>query len=336
MSRKFEDLSGKKFNMWTVVDRNYEPKEYNTVRWNCVCDCGKSGIVEAKCLKNGGSKSCGHSSYSINSTKHGMTGTRTYRIWAGMKERCRSTNRSYSEYYSLKGVRVCEEWQDFSNFYKDMGVAPENMSLDRIDSSKDYCKENCRWATKIEQMNNKSGLVFLEIDGVTKTRSEWAREYGISIETVISRMNIRGMSAKEALTTPVKFKSKSKLKEDPRKSERRTWHRLRRCNKCRGIGFDKMLTNFQNFLDEIGPKPSPLHSVDRIDNSKGYESGNVRWATSAEQNRNKTNNVMLTIDGVTKCKADWIISSGTSEKAINKSLKKGLSHKEAVYGKEYK
>jgi hypothetical protein len=90
--------------------------------------------------------------------------------------------------------------------------------------------------------------------------------------------------------------------------------------------------SFQAFFDEIGPRPSKGHSVDRIDNSKGYAPGNVKWATMSEQRRNRRDGLrMLTIDGKTKCLTDWAKESGLNYETIRFRLKKGWSPKEAVF-----
>lgn len=74
----------------------------------------------------------------------------------------------------------------------------------------------------------------------------------------------------------------------------------------RGITMcDRWKNDFLSFYEDVGPKPSPKHSIDRIDNNGNYEPGNVRWVTIKEQNRNKSNNYNITWNGVTKCVADW-------------------------------
>ena len=93
-------------------------------------------------------------------TKFGGYKSPTYCTWFSMKYRCKKDER-----YSKRGITVCEEWNNFENFLKDMGERPEGMSLDRIENDKGYYKENCRWATPLEQSLNRRN-VFYEFQGV--------------------------------------------------------------------------------------------------------------------------------------------------------------------------
>jgi len=87
--------------------------------------------------------------------KHGMSKTRTYGIWANMKNRCKQTRERENKSYKLKGVSVCSRWQNFETFLNDMGECPEGKSIDRIDNSLGYDPLNCRWVSPKEQMWNK-------------------------------------------------------------------------------------------------------------------------------------------------------------------------------------
>lgn len=93
----------------------------------------------------------------MSRNSHGLSGTPTYSTWCGMLQRCYNPNSSAYKWYGAKGITVCKEWrEDFVSFFQDMGERPSEMTLDRIDSSKGYFKENCRWTTMLEQQNNRT------------------------------------------------------------------------------------------------------------------------------------------------------------------------------------
>lgn len=97
----------------------------------------------------------------------------TYRSWYTMHERCRNPKNASWPYYGAIGIKVCERWKYLAHFIEDMGLRPEGMSLDRIDSTLDYSPENCRWADKFTQNRNRSNNKLTEADVLRIRSSEF-------------------------------------------------------------------------------------------------------------------------------------------------------------------
>jgi hypothetical protein len=88
--------------------------------------------------------------------------------------------------------------------------------------------------------------------------------------------------------------------------------------------------SFAAFYEDMGPRPSLAHSVDRIDNAEGYEPNNCRWATHTEQARNRTNNLLLTLNGRTQCLAAWAEELKTCIRTIQLRIRRGLPVEQAL------
>lgn len=124
--------------------------------------------------------------------------------------------------------------------------------------------------------------------------------------------------------------------------ERAIWHQMiRRCHNPmthewakyggRGIAVcDAWRSDYRVFIADMGRRPSPQHSIDRIDNNKGYEPGNCRWATRIEQGRNRRDNRLVTIDGITKCATEWALDNGIPPKNVWRRVTKGWTIERAV------
>lgn len=89
-------------------------------------------------------------------------------------------------------------------------------------------------------------------------------------------------------------------------------------------------TSFLQFVADVGTRPSAAHSIERIDNDRGYEPGNVRWATVLEQSRNRRTNRILHHDGKSMCVADWATELGMSRWVLKARVKTGWSTERAL------
>lgn len=136
-------------------------------------------------------------------TIHGKSHSRLYRIWNSMKQRCANPNTISYKYYGAKGIAVCEEWessfQAFYNWAMSHGYA-DNLSIDRIDANGNYCPENCRWATNVEQQNHTSYNRLYTYKGETLNVMQWAKKLGMSANMLYKRL-LRGWDIDRALNT---------------------------------------------------------------------------------------------------------------------------------------
>lgn len=171
-----------KYERLTVIEGTERIKNKRT-HVDVICDCGIQKTVSLKDLKKGNTKSCGcyarekcDKANKIRLTTHGQSYSKTYKTWRGILNRCKSTDVVKRKYYLDKGISVCERWLKFEFFLEDMGERVDGLTIDRIDNSKGYNKENCRWATTAEQAQNRTSNNLVEYRGVVKNVSDWARE----------------------------------------------------------------------------------------------------------------------------------------------------------------
>ena len=150
-----------KFGRLLVISDDWMPdgaSNSGMIRCRVRCECGAEKDVYRIHLRNGRTRSCG----CLNSdqsrkrlTKHGGVGTPTYGCWSAMIARCKYQSIPQYKNYGGRGIAVCEEWQEYSGFLRDMGYRPsQRHSIERIDNTKGYCPDNCCWATPTEQTRN--------------------------------------------------------------------------------------------------------------------------------------------------------------------------------------
>ena len=132
--------------------------------------------------------------------------------WKDMKRRCLDQEYTGYKRYGGRGITVCDRWMDFKNFVEDMGIKPAaNMTIEREDNDKGYCKSNCRWIPKSEQSRHRSTVRYYTFNGKTLCLAEWARELGIKRLTLKRRLDKQKLSVEEAFTMPVTISGKDVL-----------------------------------------------------------------------------------------------------------------------------
>lgn len=203
------DLTGKKYGLLTVVSRKTSTSGY--VEWNCICECGKKTVVRGNNLKNGSVKSCGCLKHRKHNTHH-LSNTRLYRIWSHIKRRCNDTKSEAYKYYGKRGITICNEWLDFTTFYKwaiDNGYK-DGLTIDRIDNNKGYSPDNCRWITRKKQANNRRSCLYFDYQGKTQNLMEWCNELDLDYKLVNSRIKKLGWDFEKAINTPVEVSKRSR------------------------------------------------------------------------------------------------------------------------------
>lgn len=212
-------MIGKKYGNLYVSNFAYEKPVFDQKRnrvskrlyfVKCRCDCGNEKIINAETIRRHQVISCGCSiKQRLKSglhIKHGQTNTRLYRIWCKMKNRCYDSKCADFQYWGGKDIKLCSEWKNnFNNFY-DWAMNngyKENLTIDRIDGNKDYCPDNCRWATPKEQANNtkRNRLIFYK--NQTKTLAQWCDFFGMRYGLIRDRIDRYHWTFDKAITTKV-------------------------------------------------------------------------------------------------------------------------------------
>lgn len=201
-----KDFTGMTFGEVTVLERVGVAK-YGVV-WRCRCSCGREFETVATSLNVGKVKRCPKSRLPDTLSEDYPI----YQSWSNMKNRCLNPNTPDYHFYGARGITICNEWiHDFDAFYywaKSNGWE-EGLTIDRIDNSKGYSPDNCRWVDRMVQANNTRRTHLIEYNGETHSISEWARIQGMSVDLLKNRIS-RGVPIGEALTAPAHTNEDSK------------------------------------------------------------------------------------------------------------------------------
>lgn len=193
--RHATNLAGKTFTRLTVLERDHALRARGDVFWKCVCTCGNEVVVRADKLKDGTTKSCGCWQRDYNAAQKKVRSPkkprqriapedrRLYTVWNAMRQRCNNPRDKNYKHYGGRGIAVCGEWRRFGQFKADMGYPPPGGTLERKDNNQGYSAENCLWATRKEQANNRrTGLWVGE-----RTFAQWCDLFGVDYNRTYQR-----------------------------------------------------------------------------------------------------------------------------------------------------
>lgn len=197
------DYTGMRFGrLVAIAPLPHKPCE--DILWELRCDCGRSIFIRPKVAASGNTQSCGCKKIEelvARRLKHGhgrnRTLTPTYRVWLSMRKRCSvgvGEHREDFANYAGRGIRVCERWDDFSNFLSDMGDRPPGMTLERCNNDGIYEPGNCRWAPMREQALNKRNTRKIDWNGRLLPLLEACREAGVNYQRAYDAVVRNGRS----------------------------------------------------------------------------------------------------------------------------------------------
>lgn len=212
---------GDRFGKLTVVNEDpfirIPSGQINRV-FKCKCDCGNMTIVRLVHLVRLRTMSCG----CLNGEQHGDAGTKLHNTWRAMKNRC-SLNYFQKQYYNEKNIKVCDEWSSSYLKFKKWALIngyKEGLKIDRIDNSKGYSPENCRFVTDIENVNNRDKTYYVTYNGEKISFMMLLRKKNLLSHAAAIRSRIaRGYSVERAINTIIR-KGNYKKEVERLKSEK--------------------------------------------------------------------------------------------------------------------
>jgi hypothetical protein len=200
---RVKDVTGLKCGKLTVSSFSHTDSRRRAC-WVCVCECGGTITTDVHRMRSERPRptSCGCARYGNNKV-HGMSRHPAYFSWSSMRSRCYSKINTNYFRYGGRGIVVCDRWREsFETFWEDMGPTyAEGKTLDRKDNDGNYEPGNCRWATLVEQGNNKRSNVWVETPWGKMTLAQAARRSGLSAKTLHGRRK-RGCPISEMFKRP--------------------------------------------------------------------------------------------------------------------------------------
>ena len=158
---------------------------YGKILWKYSCKCGKIVIRVRTNVAHGATRSCGCLLKEKSAERcraratHGMSESREFMCWKGMLKRCSNKNNKDFKHYGGRGIRVCNRWKKFENFYADMGPRPSKKhTIERIKNGRGYWPSNCKWSTMKEQLGNTRRNHWIRFNGQKMYLSQWSRKTG--------------------------------------------------------------------------------------------------------------------------------------------------------------
>ena len=199
----YVDLTGQVFGQLIVLGRAGNTTN-GAALWLCQCSCGNTTIQRTADLRNGSTKSCG-CHQRLTAFKHGQNNTKLYQSWECMKGRCNNPHNIGYSNYGGRGIQVCDEWDDFVQFmeWANANGYEEGLTLDRIDVNGNYCPENCRFATRKEQANNRRTCIMITYLDETHSLKDWCRILNLPYSVIQTRMYKLKWDFQTAISTPL-------------------------------------------------------------------------------------------------------------------------------------
>lgn len=197
------DLSGQTFGYLTVLQHHHTAKK--KAWWLCICSCGKEVVARGMDLRSGHRLACAMDGHYWRPTRDkGYQGTREYKTWRNIIERCGAKTGKRYRNYGSRGIKVCDRWRrSFPNFLADMGPKPEgNFSIERKEVNGNYEPDNCIWIPMKDQPRNRRDSVFVTIGGDKVLLIDLCQRYGLERQVVYGRLKM-GWGIEEAICIPV-------------------------------------------------------------------------------------------------------------------------------------